>query len=209
VLVDHREHHAALDCLGASRRRPTLPSPRTGAVASESRSSDIAWTSPAPSSCSLAIVVGKCVRASSRRPFGVPLLNELAAAVLVDEPVDRRFDGRRARASRRSSPSRICWRAPVDDLALLVHHLVVLEHILADLEVAPLRPCPAHARLLSRPSSTRAATSSSNDLSITRLHQTGGEQPHQLVLERQVESGSPPGRPGRPARPRSWLSIAA
>jgi len=45
--------------------------------------------------------------------------------------------------------------APVDHRALLVHDLVVLQHVLADLGVSSARPCSGPARWPWRPSSLR------------------------------------------------------
>ena len=88
--------------------------------------------------------------------------------------------------ARRSSPSRI-WRAPgVDHLALLVHDLVVLEDVLADLGVAGLDGVLGPLDGLG------------HHLGVDRhvvgqgpahhpVHGAGGEQAHELVLERQEE----------------------
>ena len=77
--------------------------------------------------------------------------------------------------------------ALVDDLALLVHHLVVLEDVLADLGVAlldgvlrPLDGLGDHLRL------DRHVVG--QGLAHHPVHGAGGEQAHQLVLERQVEA---------------------
>ena len=80
--------------------------------------------------------------------------------------------------------------ALVDDLALLVHHLVVLEDVLADLEVAVL-----HRAL-------RALDGLRDHLRLERqvvrerlahhpVHRAGREEPHELVLEREVEAALP------------------
>ena len=75
----------------------------------------------------------------------------------------------------------------VDDGTLLVHHVIVLEHVLTDFEVAGFHGllCGAHAL--------------GNALRFDRLafrhalgHNAGhelGEQTHQIVFERQVETG--------------------
>ena len=118
--------------------------------------------------------------------FGVPLLDELAAAVLVDEPADRGVD-RLERGVAEVFAVEDLLAAPVDDLALLVHHLVVLEHVLADLEVA----------ILDR--ALRALDGLRDHLRLERhvvferlvhhtLHEPGREQAHQLVFEREVEA---------------------
>ena len=77
--------------------------------------------------------------------------------------------------------------APVDHLALLVHDLVVLEDVLADLGVAlldgvlrPLDGLGDHLRL------DRHVVG--QGLAHHPLHGAGGEEPHELVLERQVEA---------------------
>ena len=77
--------------------------------------------------------------------------------------------------------------ALVDDLALLVHHLVVLEDVLADLGVAlldgvlrPLDGLGDHLRL------DRHVVG--QGLAHHPVHGAGGEQAHELVLERQVEA---------------------
>ena len=81
----------------------------------------------------------------------------------------------------------ICWRRGVDDLALLVHHLVVLEDVLADLGVAgldgvlrPLDGLGDHLRLDRHVVGKR--------LAHHPVHGAGGEQAHELVLEREVEA---------------------
>ena len=81
----------------------------------------------------------------------------------------------------------ICMAALVDHLALLVHHLVVLEDVLADLGVAgldgvlgPLDGLGDHLRL------DRHVVG--QGLAHHPAHGAGGEQAHQLVLERQVEA---------------------
>ena len=78
-------------------------------------------------------------------------------------------------------------RKRVDDLALLVHHLVVLEDVLADLGVAGL---DGVLRLLHR---LRDHLRLERHVVGERLahhprHGAGGEQAHELVLERQVEA---------------------
>ena len=96
--------------------------------------------------------------------------------------------------------------ALVDHLALLVHHLVVLEDVLADLEVAVL-----HGAL-------RALDRLRDHLRLERhvvgegavhhpVHGAGGEQPHELVFERQVEAAL--ARVALAARPASQLVVDA
>src|SRR5256885_16402982 len=75
----------------------------------------------------------------------------------------------------------------VDHLALLVHHVVVLEHLLAGLEVLQLDPL---LRLADRARHPRMR----DDLALLgagAVHPAGdavrAEQPHQVVLERQEE----------------------
>ena len=77
--------------------------------------------------------------------------------------------------------------APVDDLALLVHHLVVLEDVLAGLGVAlldgvlgPLDGLGDHAGL--------DGHVLGQGLVHHPVHGAGGEAAHQLVLQRQVEA---------------------
>ena len=77
--------------------------------------------------------------------------------------------------------------APVDDLALLVHHLVVLEDVLADLGVAlldgvlrPLDGLGDHPRLDRHVVGHR--------LGHHPVHRAGGEEAHELVFEREVEA---------------------
>ena len=81
--------------------------------------------------------VGKYVFAVVEQLVDVPVLGELAAAVLVDQAADRALD-RLERGVAQVFAVEDLLAAPVDDLALLVHHLVVLEDVLADLEVAVL-----------------------------------------------------------------------
>ena len=102
----------------------------------------------------------------------------------------------------RSPPSRICWRA--DHLALLVHHLVVLEDVLADLEVAvfdgALRALMALVTILAS-SARRRGTPCPSPSSSPRSRTGVRGRPRATG-----RSGSP-GSPCRTDRPRSWLSM--
>ena len=91
----------------------------------------------------------------------------------------------------------------VDVLALLVHHIVVLEQMFADGEIlrfdlllGPFDRARDHAVL------DRHAL-----LHAELLHQAGDpigpEDPHQIVLRATDRTAMSPGSPWRPARPRS------
>ena len=77
--------------------------------------------------------------------FDVPLLDEVAFAEQVDLPADRALD-RVERGVAQVFTVEHLLAAPVDDLALLVHDFVVLEDVLADLEVAVFDRGVARAR---------------------------------------------------------------
>ena len=96
----------------------------------------------------------------------------------------------------RSSRPRTSRRRRVDDLALLVEDVVVLEEVLADVEVVRLD-------LL-----LRVADGARDEAVLDRhallhaeplhqaLHAVGAEDAQQVVLEREVEARASPGRPG-------------
>ena len=77
---------------------------------------------------------------------------------------------------------------PVDDLALLVHHVVVLEQVLADVEVVRLDPL---LRALDRAGHQRCSMTSPS-CTPRRVHHAGdalaAEEAHQVVLEREEEA---------------------
>jgi len=78
----------------------------------------------------------------------------------------------------------------VDDLALVVHHVVELQQVLADLEVAGL---DALLRLLERlvdPRMGDRLTLLKAEPLQHRIHAVGGEDAHEIVFERQEELGS-------------------
>ena len=116
----------------------------------------------------------------------VPLLGMLRRAVRADGAAHRGVEvlqrlGAQVGAVEDLGP------APVDDLALLVHHLVVLEHVLAGLSVAlldgvlgPLDGLGDHAGL--------DGHILGQGLVHHPVHGAGGEAAHQLVLQRQVEA---------------------
>ncbi len=116
----------------------------------------------------------------------VPVFGVLPRAERHDEPLDGvfdRLDGRLAQVF----PVEDLLAAPVDDLALLVHHLVVLEDVLADLEVAvldgPLGPLDGlrdHAGLERHVVGKGAVHDPA--------HRAGREEPHEVVLEGEVEA---------------------
>ena len=88
-----------------------------------------------------------------------------------------------------SSPSRIWRRSLVDDRALLVHHLVVLEDVLADLEVLlldlGLRALDGLGDHLRLDRHVVGQVEPGHD----RLERGAVEAAHQLVAEREVEAG--------------------
>ena len=103
----------------------------------------------------------------------------------------------RATSSFKLSPPRISRRRRVDDLALLVHDVVVLEQVLADVEVVAPRPSSARSR--SRAVIQRCSIGSPSSMPEP-LHQLldalGAEDAHQVVFEREVEARRARDRPG-------------
>ena len=120
-----------------------------------------------------------------QQAFDVPLVAGIGHAVGLDRGVDRLrqlVHGRLAQVG----PLEDLVAARVDDLALLVHHLVVLEDVLADLAVAlldgvlgPLDGLRDHLRL--------DGHLVGEGLAHHPAHGAGGEEAHQLVVEAQVE----------------------
>ena len=115
----------------------------------------------------------------------VPLLGEVVRAVVRDDPVHHPGEQRLGVGLQVLAVDDL-EAALVDDLALLVSHLVVLEQLLAGLGIAaldgvlgPLDGLGDHAcfdrHVVGQGPSHHPADG------------TGREQPHQLVLERQVE----------------------
>ena len=81
-----------------------------------------------------------------------------------------------------------------DDLALVVHHVVVLKDLLADVEVARLDLFLSHFKRLVHPRmGDRLAFLEAQRLQH-RIHALRPEDAHQVVFERQVELE----RPGSP-----------
>ena len=77
-----------------------------------------------------------------------------------------------------------------DDLALVVHHVVVLEDLLADVEVARLDLLLRHLERLVHPRmGDRLAFLQAERLQHA-VHALGAEDAHQVVVERQVELGA-------------------
>ena len=136
--------------------------------------------------CSFVIARREVELRRVEQPGHVPVLEVLAEAVLRDEPADRgldRVDGLFAEVFAVED----LLAALVDDLALLVHHLVVLEHVLADLEVAILdRALRALDRLRHHLRLERHVVGERR-VHHAR-HETGREQAHELVFERQIEA---------------------
>ena len=110
-------------------------------------------------------------------------------------------------SSTRILPSRICAAQRVDVLALLVHHVVVLEEVLADGEVLRLDLLlRALDRLgdhpvLDRDAFFHAEPSASGRRCDPIRRSASGR------LRARGRSATRPGSPWRPARPRSWLSM--
>ena len=95
----------------------------------------------------------------------------------------------------------------VDDLALVVHHVVELEQLLADLEVAASTFCCAFSSALliqgwtiASPSLRPRRCSMPSMRSEPKIGASGRRRGYRKNLER-------PGSPWRPERPRSWLSM--
>ncbi len=184
VLVDHREHHAALDL--AERVAPDrllLLLVELHRVVGE-HLHDL-----------LAIRQVELVERDPRREraldlrvqlLEVPLLRVLGRAPRLDGVADGAFD-RLERLVAQVAAVEDLLAALVDHLALLVHHLVVLEDVLADLEVAVLdRALRALDRLGHHPRLERHVVG--EGLPHHPVHGPRREQPHQLVLEREVEA---------------------
>ena len=117
----------------------------------------------------------------------IPVLGELSGAERVDDAGSTASVDRLERLVAEVLAVEDLLAALVDDLALLVHHLVVLEDVLADLEVAvldrALRPLDGlgdHLRLERHVVGEGAVHHPA--------HRAGREEPHQLVLEREVEA---------------------
>ena len=112
----------------------------------------------------------------------------LVRAVALDQVVDRVAGDSRDVLAPFAAEQDVAAQL-VDRLALLVHHVVVLEQVLADLEVPALHlrlgalDRPVHHRRLDRHALLHAQA----------LHQgldtVRSENPHQVVLERKVEAG--------------------
>ena len=77
----------------------------------------------------------------------------------------------------------------VDDLALLVHHVVVLEHVLADLVVAGFDRLLCIAHTLGDALGADGLTFGQALGGHHSGHQLGVEQAHQVILQAQVEPG--------------------
>ena len=116
----------------------------------------------------------------------IPFVIGLGDAVGLDQRVDRLGQVLHRRGAKIEALEDLV-AALVDDLALLVHHFVVLEHVLADFSVALLD------------GGLRALDRLGDHLCLdgfivgkrTAHHpteRTGGEQPHEFVVERQVET---------------------
>ena len=148
-----------------------------------------------PSSCSRVIAVGQTRAGSRCRARRGPTPRRTRSTQCVSSTT-------RSTASARHSQRLVAQvaaledllAAPVDHLALLVHHLVVLEDVLADLGVAlldgglrPLDGLGDHLRL------DRHVVG--EGLAHHPAHRAGGEQAHELVVERRGRSGSRRGRP--------------
>ena len=140
-------------------------------------------------------------------------LGEAGRAVVVGRGSGRRPRRSGRRSCRGSAPCRLravedLLAVAVDALALVVHHLVVFEQVLAAVEVASPRPS-------SGPPRCAGVTMLALD-GLALLHAEPGEDVARPTRRRRCASGRlratgrtgcEPGSPCRPARPRSWLSI--
>ena len=77
-----------------------------------------------------------------------------------------------------------------DDLALVVHHVVVLEHVLAGVEVARLDLLLRLLQRLVDPGMGDGLAFLQAELLQHAVHAVRAEDAHQVVLERQVELGA-------------------
>ena len=77
-----------------------------------------------------------------------------------------------------------------DDLALIVHHVVVLEHVLARVEVARLDLLLRLLQRLVDPGMRDGLAFLQAELLQHAVHAVGAEDAHQIVFERQIELGA-------------------
>src|SRR5262249_54710158 len=184
VLVDHRQHHAALDL--AERLAPDrlfLLLVQLDRVVGK-RLHDL-----------LPVRQVELVARHPRRERGldlvvelveVPLLGVLGRTPGLDRVPDGALDGLERLVAQVTAVEDLL-AAHVDHLALLVHDLVVLEDVLADLEVAILdRALRTFDRLGHHPCLERDVVG--EGLPHHPVHGPRREEAHELVLEREVEA---------------------
>ena len=94
-----------------------------------------------------------------------------------------------------------------DHLALVVHHVVELEQVLADVEVARLDLLLRLFQRLVDPRVDDRLALFKAELLQHAVHAFGAEDAHQVVFEARGKTSTSPGSPWRPERPRSWLSM--
>ena len=140
----------------------------------------------------------------------VPFLEHVAGRVLVDEPLDHALH-LVAGDLRHVAAFEDLAAVFVDDAALLVHHVVVLEHPFADQEVllldlllGVLDGLGQHARLFER--HLLALVVDRAEPVEDLVDAVAGEEADHVVFGGEEEAGLP-GSPWRPERPRSWLSM--
>ena len=78
-----------------------------------------------------------------------------------------------------------------DHLALIVHHIVELQHVLAHVEVARLDLLLRLLQRLVDPGMDDRLALLQSELDQHRIHALGAEDAHQIVLQRQVEFRAP------------------
>ncbi len=123
--------------------------------------------------------------AASGERFGAVHLGQKPLECLVDLAVDH-LDDQIAAVDAVENPLAIA----VDALALLVHHFVVFEQVLADFEVALFDLLlSAFDAAADHPAFDRFAFLHA-EAGEHVLHPLAGEDPHQVVFERQVEAAA-------------------
>ena len=146
----------------------------------------------------------------AHQPVDVPVLDEVAGGVLVDQAIDQ-VDDLLARGGGHVAPLEHLVAVGVDHLALLVEHVVVLQRVLAHQEVLLLDLLLRLLDLLGEhPGLDRllvALVVGGAEAVEDLVDPLAGEQAHEVVLGGQEEARLSPGSPWRPERPRSWLSI--
>ena len=122
------------------------------------------------------------------QPFGVPLFGIGLLGDVLGDQFARRPDGADpATVSETSSLAHDVETLLEDDLALVVHHVVVLEDLLADIEVARLDLLLRHLQRLVHPAVRDRLAFLQAERLQNAVHLVGAEDAHQVVVEREIE----------------------